>query len=66
MVEYAVKSGASAMSAGARPAIAGCRADSDLLMCLSHAYPRATLAIAVVLCLFLVRWLYGAAGYGRR
>lgn len=66
-VEYAVKSAGSAAFANggsSGSSIAGCYVDSNLLSCLSHSYPRTTIVAAVLICLFVIRWLAGHAGYG--
>ena len=57
-VEYVLKSAGSSIFGSGSPAVAGCPVDSALLMCLSHAYPRATLFAAVVICLMILGWLY--------
>ena len=40
--------------------------NSSLLTCLSDTYPRAMIACAVVIGLFILRWLAGYIGYGTR
>ena len=62
-VEYALKSGGSTVSSGSASKIAGCKVDSDLLMCLSQSYPRMSILSAVVILLLIARWLYRHAGY---
>jgi hypothetical protein len=66
VVEYALRTAGSAVSAHGGPAIAGCTMNSALLNCLSDTYPRATIAFAVVIGLLLLRWLAGFIGYGTR
>ena len=56
-VEYALKSAGSAIEAGGASAIAGCAVNSALLSCLSHAYPRTAILVAVAGCLLIGRWL---------
>jgi hypothetical protein len=62
-VEYALKSGGSAVSPGSASEIAGCKVNSDLLICLSHSYPRMSILSAVVIFLLIIRWLNRHAGY---
>ena len=62
-VEYALKSAGSASAVSGNATLAGCRMDSALLMCLSNAYPQTTILVVVVVCLLVVRWLAGHAGY---
>ena len=66
-VEYALRSGGGALSAnGGLATIAGCQVDASLLTCLTHAYPGTMLLIAVTICLIMLRWLSGRAGYRAR
>jgi hypothetical protein len=62
-VEYALKSGGSAVAGSGVSAIAGCRVDPALLSCLSHSYPRTMTVIAVVICLLIVRWSASRSRY---
>ena len=62
-VEYALKSAGSATGVSGNATLAGCRMDSALQTCLSHAYPQTTILIVVVFCLLIVRWLAGHARY---
>jgi hypothetical protein len=66
VVEYALKSAGSAVSASSGPAFAGCTMNSSLLTCLSDTYPRAMIACEVVIGLFILRWLAGYIGHGTR
>lgn len=63
VVEYALKSAGSATAVSGNATLAGCRMDSALPACLSHAYPQMTILIVVVVCLLIVRWLAGQARY---
>ena len=63
VVEYALKSAGSATAVSGNATLAGCRMDSALPTCLSHAYPQTTILIVVVVCLWIVRWLAGQAGH---
>jgi hypothetical protein len=63
-VEYALKSGGSAVSAGGATTIALCKVDSALLTCLSDSYPRMTILCAVVIFLLIARWLLSRTGHG--
>lgn len=65
-VEYAMKSAGSAVSASGSAAIAGCKVDSVLLTCLSHSYPRTMIFAAVVICVIIMRWLFGLMGHRAR
>ena len=65
-VEYALKSAGSATAVSGNATLAGCRMDSALPTCLSHAYPQTTILIVVVVCLLIIRWLAGQAGYKTR
>ena len=57
-VEYALKSSGSAVPAsGAGAIIGGCRVDSTLLTCLSHAYPKTTIIVVVLLAVMFLRQL---------
>jgi hypothetical protein len=47
-VEYALKSAGSVSASGGNATVAGCRMDSALLTCISHAYPQTTILIVVV------------------
>ena len=60
VVEYALQSGSSALSHIGDSAIGGCNIDSGLVRCLGRTYPRAAIAVVVVLGLLMVRWLAGA------
>jgi hypothetical protein len=62
-VEYALKSAGSAVAASGGSAIAGCKVDSTLPSCLSHAYPRTTMVVVVVAALLFLRWLAGGARF---
>ena len=66
IVEYALKTAGSAVSGNSGPAIAGCAMNSSLLTCLRDTYPRAMTVCAVVIGLFILRWLAGCIGYGTR
>ena len=65
-LEYALRSGQAATATSDTSSIAGCKVDSGLFSCLTHNYPRATIAVAVVLSILVLRWIAGSAGYGRR
>ncbi len=55
-VEYALKSGGSAVSASGEPATVGsCRVDSSLLTCLSESYPK-TMIVLLALLTILILW----------
>jgi hypothetical protein len=65
-VEYALQSGSSALTHLASSGIAGCNVDSGMLVCLSHTYPRTSILVVGVLCLFAVRWVARVTSYGAR
>lgn len=62
-VEYALKSGGSAVAGSGGSSLAGCEVDAALLSCLGHSHPRAMIIVAVVIFLLIVRWLASRSGY---
>jgi hypothetical protein len=57
-VEYALKSGGSAVSASRADAgIGGCKVDSTVMTCLGRSYPKTTIAVIGLLTLMILRWL---------
>jgi hypothetical protein len=57
-VEYALKSGGSAVSAsGADATIGGCTVDSTVMTCLGRSYPMTTILVIALLTLMILRWL---------
>jgi hypothetical protein len=63
--EYALKSGGGVGQTSHPLAIGTCPVDSDVLTCLIHAYPDATIGIGIVVCVLLARSIYGGGGYSR-
>ena len=61
VVEYALKSAGSTTDVSGNATLAGCRMDSTVATCLSHAYPQTTIIVVVVACVLIVRWLAGMA-----
>ena len=56
--EYAMKSSGSALSAGGgHGSIGACRVDATLLTCLSHSYPKTTIAVIALVALVIMRQL---------
>ena len=64
--EYGLKSAGSAISGSAATTIAGCRFDSSLISCLGNSYPRASIVVALVAGILILRWLLTQAGYRTR
>jgi hypothetical protein len=63
-VEYALKSGQSALAADGSNSIGGCSVDSRVFSCLSRSHPKAAILVAILICLVLMRWFfrYGRSG----